>query len=47
MIVCKNLFKATLDITDRPIRTVIEKQNKVASILLEKDLRGKHVTQLK
>ncbi|CAG9840194.1 unnamed protein product [Diabrotica balteata] len=40
--VCKTFFKAILDITDRPIRTVTEKQNKVANTLLEKDQRGKH-----
>lgn len=45
--VCKTFFKATLDITDRPIRTVTEKQHKVANTLLEKDQRGKHGKQPK
>lgn len=40
--VCKQFFKNTLDINDRPIRTVIEKQNKLAGSLLENDKRGKH-----
>lgn len=40
--VCKLFFKNTLDINDRPIRTVQEKRNKVATNLLEEDRRGKH-----
>ena len=40
--VCKTFFKNTLDINDRPIRTVLEKKNKVAQNVLEEDLRGKH-----
>lgn len=38
--VCKSFFKATLSITDRPIRTVIEKRTESATVLT--DLRGKH-----
>lgn len=45
--VCKLFFKNTLDINDRPIRTVLTKQNKVADTLLEDDLRGKHGKQKK
>nr|XP_022901104.1 uncharacterized protein LOC111414142 [Onthophagus taurus] len=37
--VCKFFFKATLDINDRPIRTVISKLNEG---FLQEDLRGKH-----
>ena len=40
--VCKLFFKNTLDINDRPIRTVLEKKNKVVDNLLEEDKRGKH-----
>ena len=40
--VCKLFFKNTLDINDRTIRTVIDKQNKVAGTLVEKDKRGRH-----
>ncbi|CAG9818119.1 unnamed protein product [Phaedon cochleariae] len=40
--VCKLFFENTLDINDRTIRTVQEKRNKVANILLEPDRRGKH-----
>lgn len=43
--VCKVFFKNTLDINDRPIRTVQEKRNKVATVLLEEDRRGKHGKQ--
>lgn len=43
--VCKLFFKSTLDINDRPIRTVLEKQNKLANVLLEPDGRGKHGKQ--
>lgn len=39
--VCKIFFKSTLDITDRPIRTVIEKRNGVGG-MISNDLRGKH-----
>ncbi|KAL0860408.1 hypothetical protein ABMA27_009802 [Loxostege sticticalis] len=45
--VCKAFFKNTLDINDRPIRTVIEKQNNVAGVLLATDKRGKHGQQKK
>jgi len=45
--VCKLFFKNTLDINDRPIRTVLEKQNKIANILLEGDKRGKHGNHVK
>lgn len=37
--VCKFFFKATLDINDRPIRTVLAKLNEG---FLQEDLRGKH-----
>lgn len=40
--VCKIFFKNTLDINDRPIRTVQDKRNKVANVLLDSDKRGKH-----
>ncbi|XP_063591931.1 uncharacterized protein LOC134769019 [Penaeus indicus] len=40
--VCKLFFINTLDINDRPIRTVLEKKNKVCENLIENDLRGKH-----
>ena len=40
--VCKFFFKNTLDINDRPIRTVLEKQNKVAGDLFEQEKRGHH-----
>ena len=40
--VCKTFFKGTLDINDRPIRTVQEKRNKLANTLLDSDNRGKH-----
>lgn len=40
--VCKLFFINTLDINDRPIRTVLEKKNKVCENLIEIDLRGKH-----
>lgn len=40
--VCKVFFKNTLDINDRPIRTVQNKRNKVAGTVIEPDLRGKH-----
>ncbi|KAF2896723.1 hypothetical protein ILUMI_09452 [Ignelater luminosus] len=39
--VCKLFFKSTLDITDRPIRTVIDKKSQVGGMVLT-DLRGKH-----
>ena len=41
--VCKVFFKNTLDITDRAIRTVFEKKNKIADTVLEPDQRGKHL----
>ncbi|KAJ8949762.1 hypothetical protein NQ314_008115 [Rhamnusium bicolor] len=37
--VCKNFLKATLDITDRNIRTIVSKNN---DGFLNADLRGKH-----
>ena len=40
--VCKVFFKNTLDINDRPIRTVLEKKDKVADVVMEEDRRGKH-----
>lgn len=40
--VCKLFFKNTLDITDRVIRTVIDKQNVQVSNIIQQDLRGKH-----
>lgn len=40
--VCKTMFKNTLDISDRMFRTVLEKRNKIADILLEPDKRGTH-----
>lgn len=40
--VCKVFFKNTLDITDRMIRTVVNKRNVVANVLVAPDLRGKH-----
>lgn len=39
--VCYVFFKNTLDINDRPIRSVQEKRNKPANILDEEDRRGK------
>lgn len=45
--VCKTFFQNTLGITDRPIRTVLEKQNKVGGVLLEEDNRGKHSNHAK
>lgn len=45
--VCKVCFNNTLNINDRPIRTVLEKKNQVANILLQQDLRGKHGKQKK
>lgn len=39
--VCKTFFKSTLDITDRPIRTVINKRDQVGG-MISTDLRGKH-----
>ncbi|XP_045454105.1 uncharacterized protein LOC123667070 [Melitaea cinxia] len=40
--VCKIFFKNTLGINDRPIRTVLEKEDQVANCLLADDKRGKH-----
>lgn len=45
--VCKLFFKNTLDINDRPIRSVQEKRNKMATVLLEEDRQGKHGKQKK
>ncbi|KAJ8936102.1 hypothetical protein NQ314_012485 [Rhamnusium bicolor] len=39
--VCKLFFKSTLDISDKPIRTVIDKRNEVGG-MISVDLRGKH-----
>lgn len=39
--VCKSFFKSTLDITDRPIRTVISKRDEVGGMIAP-DFRGKH-----
>ena len=41
--VCKQFFKATLGINDRPIRTALTKKNDTG--FLEADLRGKHGKQ--
>ncbi|CAH1974850.1 unnamed protein product [Acanthoscelides obtectus] len=41
--VYKKLFKATLDINDRPIRTDLVKRNGSGNV--ESDMRGKHVHQ--
>lgn len=38
--VCKTFFKSTLSITDRPIRTVVEKRSDIG--IVENDRRGKH-----
>lgn len=40
--VCKVFVKNTLDLNDRPIGSVLEKQNKVANILVKENLHGKH-----
>lgn len=40
--VCKLFFKATLAISDRPLRTVIAKKNVANGGMLSGDLRGKH-----
>ena len=40
--VCKVFFKNTLDINDRPIRTVQEKRAKVVGVLMEPEKRGQH-----
>lgn len=45
--VCKQFFRNTLNISERTIRTVIEKKNKVAGVLLEPDNRGKHLSYLR
>lgn len=45
--VCKTFFMNTLDINSRTIRTVIEKRNKVANVLMAADQRGKHGKHLK
>lgn len=45
--VCKLFFKNTLDITDRSIRTVLDKHQKLANQILEPDQRGKHGKQKK
>ncbi|KAJ8962148.1 hypothetical protein NQ318_018105 [Aromia moschata] len=41
--VCKLFFRSTLGITDRPIRTVINKQTFTTKGLITPDLRGRHV----
>lgn len=43
--VCKLFFQNTLDINDRPIRTALAKQNRVANVLMEPDKRGQHGNQ--
>lgn len=43
--VCKHFFKATLDLNDRPIRTVISKKGIPTS--LQTELRGKHMKHRK
>lgn len=40
---CKQFFKATLDINDRPIRTALMKKNDTGFIA--GDMRGKHGKQ--
>ncbi|KAL0882683.1 hypothetical protein ABMA27_001109 [Loxostege sticticalis] len=40
--VCKRFFRATLDISDRPIKTVIEKMTESGTGILAPDNRGKH-----
>lgn len=40
--VCKEFFKNTLGINDRPIRTVISKKNTATGGVVADDLRGKH-----
>lgn len=40
--VCKYFFKSTLGITDRPIRTVLEKQTLFTGGMITNDMRGKH-----
>lgn len=40
--VCKVFFKNTLDINDRPIRTVLAKQDEFAKNIVQDDKRGKH-----
>jgi len=45
--VCKQFFKVTLCINDRPLRTVIEKQNSFTGKILTNDYRGKHTNHVK
>ncbi|XP_074027858.1 uncharacterized protein isoform X1 [Leptinotarsa decemlineata] len=45
--VCELFFRNTLDINDRPIRTVFEKKDKLAGAVMAEDKRGKHGNQLK
>lgn len=45
--VCKLFFRNTLDINDRPIRTVFEKKCKLAGAVMAEDKRGKHGKQPK
>lgn len=45
--VCKLFFRNTLDINDRPIRTVLAKKNQVAGAVMAEDKRGKHGNQPK
>lgn len=44
--VSKLFFKNTLDINDRPIRTALAKQSRVANVLMEPDKRGQHGNQV-
>lgn len=45
--VCKQFFKATLCVNDRPLRTVIEKQDSFTGKILANDYRGKHKNHVK
>lgn len=45
--VCKLFYRNTLNITNRTIRTVQQKRNKMSNVLLENDLRGRHGKQAK
>ncbi|XP_030762052.1 uncharacterized protein LOC115886868 [Sitophilus oryzae] len=40
--VCKTFFKSTLAISDRPIRTIIEKKTLCAGGMISSEMRGKH-----
>lgn len=45
--VCKHFFKATLCINDRPLRTVVEKQDSFTGKIIANDYRGKHKNHVK